>query len=101
MRSCACSRVAGGEGRRAPRARAAPPPGKAPPRHGSGSPRGRGPRGRRPRFRPPGNLTPLLRLIALIALAILIVVLLAVWVEGGASDRKRDRYGDYLTESGA
>ena len=46
----------------------------------------------RTRFRGPGNLTPLLRLIALIGLAILIVVLLVVWVEGCASDRKRDRY---------
>ncbi len=78
-----------------------PPTWEEPPEHGSGPPRGRGPRGRRPRFRPPGNLTPLLRLIALIALAILIVVLLAVWVEGCASDRKRDRYGDYMTEVGA
>jgi len=68
---------------------------------GPGRPRDRGPRGRGPRFRGPGNLTPLLRLIALIALAILIVVLLAVWVEGCASDRKRERYGDYMTEIGA
>jgi hypothetical protein len=66
-----------------------------------GPPRGRPPRGRRPRFRSPGNLTPLLRLIALIALAILIVVLLVVWVEGCATDRKRERYGDYMTEIGA
>jgi hypothetical protein len=63
-------------------------------------PGGRGPRGGRPRFRPPGNLTPLLRLVALIALAILIVVLLAVWIEGCASDRKRDRYADYMAEVG-
>ena len=78
-----------------------PPTWEEPPEHGSGPPRGRGPRGPRPRFRAPGNLTPLLRLIALIALAILIVVLLAVWAEGCASDRKRDRYGDYMTEIGA
>ena len=76
-----------------------PPTWEEPPEHGSGPPRGRGPRG--PRFRAPGNLTPLLRLMALIALAILIVVLLAVWAEGCASDRKRDRYGDYMTEIGA
>jgi hypothetical protein len=62
---------------------------------------GRGPRGRGPRFRVPGNVTPLLRLVALIALAILIVVLLVVWVEGCASDRKQERYGDYMTEIGA
>lgn len=50
---------------------------------------------------PPGNFTPLLRLIALIALGILVVVLLAVWVEGCASDRKRERYTDYMTEIGS
>lgn len=78
-----------------------PPTWEEPPEPGSGPPRGRGPRGPRPRFRAPGNLTPLLRLVALIALAILVVVLLAVWAEGCASDRKRDRYGDYMTEIGA
>jgi hypothetical protein len=39
--------------------------------------------------------------VALIALAILIVVLLVVWAEGCASDRKQERYGDYMTEVGA
>jgi hypothetical protein len=62
-----------------------------------GPPRDRPPRGPR-RIRTPGNLTPLLRLVALISLAILIVVLLVVWVEGCATDRKRDRYSDYMTE---
>jgi hypothetical protein len=66
-----------------------------------GPPRDRPPRRRGPRIRGPGNLTPLLRLVALISLAILIVVLLVVWVEGCASDRKRDRYGSYITEIGA
>lgn len=65
---------------------------------GPGPPRDRPPRGRGPLFRAPGNLTPLLRLVALIALAILIVVLLAVWIEGCTSDRKRERYGDYTAE---
>ena len=60
----------------------------------------RGPRGPRTPFRRPGNLTPLLRLIALIGLAILVVVLLVVWVEGCASDRKRDRYASYMTDIG-
>jgi hypothetical protein len=65
-------------------------------------PRDRGPRPRRrPRFRGPGNLTPLLRLIGLIALAILVVVLLAVWVDGCASDRKTERYRTYMTDIGA
>jgi hypothetical protein len=66
-----------------------------------GPPRDRGPRGRRPRLGGTGNLTPLLRLVGLIALAILVVVLLAVWVEGCASDRQRDRYTDYMGEIGA
>jgi hypothetical protein len=64
-------------------------------------PRRGGPRPPRRPFRTPGNLTPLLRLVALIALAILVVVLLAVWVEGCASDRKRDRYANYMTDIGA
>ncbi len=63
--------------------------------------RRRGRRPPRPPFRAPGNLTPLLRLVALIALAILVVVLLAVWIEGCASDRQRDRYTDYMAEIGA
>jgi hypothetical protein len=78
-----------------------PPSWEDPPDEGPGPPRDRGPRGRGPRFRSPGNLTPLLRLVGLIALAILIVVLLAVWVEGCATDRKRERYTDYMTEVGA
>lgn len=60
----------------------------------------RGPRDRGPRFRAPSNLTPLLRLVGLIALAILVVVLLVVWVEGCTTDRKADRYSDYLAEIG-
>ena len=43
----------------------------------------------------------MLRLIALIALAILIVVLLVVWVEGCSADAKADRYRDYMAEIGA
>jgi hypothetical protein len=61
----------------------------------------RGRRGRGSRFGPPRNLTPLLRLIGLIALAILVVVLLAVWVEGCTADAKRDRNETYLAEIGA
>ena len=76
-----------------------PPSWEDPPERGPGPPRDRGPRGRGPRS--PGNLTPLLRLVGLIALAILIVVLLAVWVEGCSSDRKTERYRDYSTEIGA
>jgi len=58
-------------------------------------------RGRGSRFGPPRNLTPLLRLIGLIALAILVVVLLLVWVEGCTSNAKRDRNSTYLAEIGA
>jgi hypothetical protein len=77
-----------------------------PPDWSAGPPRDRGPRdrgpgGRRPRLRAPSNLTPLLRLVGLIALAILVVVLLAVWVEGCTSERKAERYTDYVAEIGA
>ena len=61
----------------------------------------RGRRGGGSRFGPPRNLTPLLRLIGLIALAILVVVLLVVWVEGCTADAKRDRNSTYLAEIGA
>ena len=50
------------------------------------------------RFGGPHNLTPLLRLIGLVALAILVVVLLVVWVEGCTADAKRDRNETYLAE---
>jgi CARDB len=58
-------------------------------------------RGRGSRFGPPRNLTPLLRLIGLIALAILVIVLLVVWVEGCTEDAKRDRNEAYLADIGA
>jgi hypothetical protein len=77
-----------------------PPSWDEPSERRTGPPRDRPPRRRGPRFRAPGHLTPLLRLVALISLAILIVVLLAVWVEGCATDQKRDRYQDYMTEIG-
>jgi hypothetical protein len=75
-----------------------PPSWEEPSEPPPGPPRDRPPRGPGRRMRPPGNLAPLLRLVALISLAILIVVLLVVWVEGCATDRKRDRYSDYMTE---
>jgi hypothetical protein len=62
---------------------------------------GRGRRGRGSGFRPPRNLTPLLRLIGLIALAILVVVLLVVWVEGCTEDAKLDRNRTYLADIGS
>ena len=58
----------------------------------------RGGGGRPPRapLRGPNALTPLLRLAALVALAILVVVLLAVWVQGCAAEDEQDTYGDYM-----
>ncbi len=61
----------------------------------------RGRRGRGSGFRPPRNLTPLLRLIGLIALAILVIVLLAVWVEGCTESAQRDRNSTYLADIGS
>jgi len=61
----------------------------------------RGRRGRGSGFRPPRNLTPLLRLIGLIALAILVVVLLVVWVGGCTEQAKVDRNRTYLADIGA
>jgi hypothetical protein len=56
--------------------------------------------GRGPRMRAPNGATPLLRLIGVVAFAIIIVVLLAVWIGGCSSDRKRNTYGDALAEIG-
>ena len=56
---------------------------------------------RPPRFRPPTGITPLLRLIGLVAFAILIAVLLIVWVQGCAGDRERDTYSEFMQEMGA
>jgi len=53
-----------------------------------------------PRFRGPGGWTPLLRLVGLIALAILVVVLLVVWAQGCSSDHERDAYKNYMSDIG-
>ena len=68
-----------------------------------GAPEGErgGRRGRGSGIGPPRNLTPLLRLIGLIALGILVVVLLVVWIEGCTADAKRDRNSTYLADIGA
>src|SRR5262245_1496403 len=68
---------------------------------GHPQPTERGRRGRGSGLRPPRNLTPLLRLIGLIALAILVVVLLVVWVEGCTEEAKLDRNRTYLADIGA
>jgi len=69
--------------------------GGRPPSDGSG---GDGPR--RPQFRAPHGLTPLLRLVGLIAFAIVIVVLLVIWGQGCSSDKQRTTYNDYMTKIG-
>jgi len=56
---------------------------------------------RPPRFRGAGGWTPLLRLVGLIALAILIVVVLVVWAQGCASDHERGAYKSYMTDIGS
>ena len=73
-----------------------PRPGGDPRAPGGGG--GRGPR--RPQFRAPHGLTPLLRLIGLVAFAIVIVVLLVVWGQGCSSDKQRNSYNAYMTKIG-
>jgi hypothetical protein len=69
----------------------------APRRRGGERPPGRPPRAP---LRPPSGLTPLLRLVGLVAFAILIVVLLVFWVQSCRSDSKHDAYRDYMNELG-
>jgi hypothetical protein len=69
------------------------PPGGDGPRGGGGGPR-------RPQFRAPQGITPLLRLAGLVALAILVVVLLAIWVQGCAADDDQSTYSAYLGDVG-
>ncbi|MGH3131435.1 MAG: hypothetical protein ACRDNX_11500 [Gaiellaceae bacterium] len=52
--------------------------------------------GPRPPVRPPAGFTPLLRLVGLIAFAIVIVVLLVFWVQSCRAADKRDTYRDYM-----
>jgi hypothetical protein len=65
-------------------------------RPGDGAPRPRG----RPRPQAPHGITPLLRLLGLVGVAIVVVVLLVVWGQGCSSDEKRARYNDYMTAVG-
>jgi hypothetical protein len=62
---------------------------------------GDGPRKPPLRLRTPQGVTPLLRLIGLIAFAILIVVLLVFWVDSCRGASKRNAYETYMQEVGA
>jgi hypothetical protein len=57
----------------------------------------RGPRPPRGTGGPPSGLTPIFRLVGLIAVAILVVVLLVFWVQGCQNDAKARAYKDYMT----
>jgi hypothetical protein len=59
-------------------------------------PQSRGPRGP---IAPPGGLTPLLRLVGLIAAAILVVVLVIFWVQGCQNDSKVSAYKNYMADA--
>jgi hypothetical protein len=76
-----------------------PPPSRPTGTRPPGGPTGGG-GGRPPRapLRGPNAITPLLRLAALVGLAILVVVLLAVWVQGCAAEDDQVTYGDYMAE---
>src|SRR4249919_2038059 len=62
----------------------------------SGRPGGGPPR--RPTFRTPEGVTPLLRLILLIALAIFVVIVLVFWVQSCRSESKTNAYRDYMAD---
>jgi hypothetical protein len=55
-------------------------------------------RGPRPPVRPPAGFTPLVRLVGLIAFAILLVVLLVFWAQSCRDEGKRGEYRDYMTD---
>ena len=61
----------------------------------------RGPRAPRGPIRPRAGFTPLLRLLGLIAFAILIVVLLLLWAQSCQENKKRDAYRDYMSDISA
>jgi len=61
----------------------------------------RGPRTPRGPIRPRAGFTPLLRLLGLIAFAILIVVLLLLWAQSCQENKKQEAYGDYMEDISA
>jgi hypothetical protein len=56
----------------------------------------RGPRRPRGPAGPPAGLTPILRLVGLIAAAIVVVVLLVFWIQGCQNDAKTHAYTNYM-----
>ena len=62
----------------------------------SGRPGGGPPR--RPTFRGPQGVTPLLRLILLVALAIFVVIVLVFWVQSCRSESRTNAYRDYMAD---
>lgn len=77
-----------------------PPPhsgGGRPPADGGGGGGGR----RRPRLSAPYGIAPLLRLVGLVAFAILLIVLLAVWAQGCTENDKQTSYSGYYASIGA
>ena len=68
------------------------------PRGGSGGGPGGG--SGRQLFRGAGGFTPLLRLVGLIAFAILLVVLLVLWAQGCSNDHQRGAYQSYMRDVG-
>src|SRR6266508_1358622 len=56
----------------------------------------RAPRPPRRPSRPPAGLTPMLRLAGLIGFAIVLVVLLALWVDSCRAEGTRDTYRSYM-----
>ena len=50
---------------------------------------------------PPAGLTPILRLVGLIALAILVIVLVVFWIQGCQSDAKARSYKKYMQDASA
>ena len=63
--------------------------------------RGPGSGGPRRPLGPSAGFTPLLRLVGLIAFAILIVVLLVLWAQSCQEDKRQDTYRDYMTSIAA
>jgi hypothetical protein len=61
-------------------------------------PQTRGPRPPRGPLPGPGGLTPLLRLVGLLAAAILVIVLVIFWVQGCQSDAKVSAYKNYMAD---